>query len=87
MPAVRYTCPDLRQDIARYMPMPKRMSQIESWFKMARAAINVIPNPLVTDWFIKSQEATMDSIQFNLQNTNGQTGVVLIDRTKKGLGA
>jgi len=87
MPAVRYTSHDLHQDVARYMPVPKKMAQIDAWFKMARSVINVIPNPTTTDWFIKRQDATMDSIEFHLQNTNGQTGVVLIDRTKKGLGA
>lgn len=87
MPQVLFENHAKRQAVVRFMPVPKRISELNAWFKTARSVINAIPDPSVTDWFIKKSEATFDRVQFEMQNTLGEQCLITIDRTKKGLGA
>ena len=87
MPQVLFENHAKRTAVTRFMPVPKRITELNAWFKSARAVISAIPDPSVTDWFIRKSEATFDRILFEMQNTNGEQCLITIDRTKKGLGA
>jgi len=73
--------------LGRFMPVPKRVGDMNAWFKTARSVIPQIPDPLTTDWYILDQEATLKEVRFKMLNSLGQTGLLVIDRTKRGLGA
>ena len=68
--------------VSRKFGAPKKMT-MEAWFKAARKVMPEIPDPTKTDWIITHEEASRDAkyITFELSNTVGERGHLLIDRT------
>lgn len=87
MPLVHVNMPTRRFETSKKMPTPKKMANIENWFKDARKVIPEIPDPKVTDWFLKTSHAHPDYVKFEIVNSIGEQGTVFIDRTYKTIGA
>jgi hypothetical protein len=73
-------------NITKKMSAPKKVEQIEAWFKQARKTIPEIPDPEQTDWQITHKDATIKWIKFEMHNTVGERCYVVIDRTVPFIG-
>lgn len=71
--------------INKRLPIPKKVSRLEAWFKQSRKIIPEIPNPVDTDWRIASEEATLQYVKFTMVNSIGERCYVVIDRKADGL--
>lgn len=73
-------------NITKKMAAPKKVTQIEAWFKEARKMIPEIPNPKDTDWIITHQQADVKWVRYDLVNSVGEKCQVVIDRTQPFIG-
>lgn len=80
MPRVQFSFPPRDINITKDMPSPRRIGELDHWYKQARKVIPEIPNLQETDWFIFQQEITESSIVFEIHDSVGQKCAVVIDR-------
>ncbi len=63
------------------MPTPKKMSNLDAWFREARKVIPEIPDIRLELWFIVSSEACKHYIRYELKDRRGVNVYVVILRT------
>lgn len=86
MPQVQFVDPANSIRKTAYMPTPKRMAEIDYWFKAARKAIPMIPNLKDGLWHLERQEANLDYIAFHLRSREGERNYVVILRNADAIG-
>lgn len=60
---------------------PKKVGDLDAWYKAARKAIPQIPDIKNSDWFPYQQGASLDRIAYELHNPIGERCYVTIERT------
>lgn len=68
-------------NISKSLGAPKTAT-LEAWFKEIRKVIPEVPNPKKTDWLIYHQEASLQWIKFEMQNSIGERCYIVVDRTR-----
>ncbi|TXH42027.1 MAG: hypothetical protein E6Q97_36420 [Desulfurellales bacterium] len=86
MAVVQYRNEIRQQDISRRMFAPKKVTEIDAWFKAARSVIPEIPNPKDTDWSIFNHSASPDYIRFDMFNSIGERCYIIIARRHPAIG-
>lgn len=87
MPEVHFVDPVTKEKTVKVMPVPKKGSKIEAWFRGARKVIPEIPETGNGQWYMTYQEATMDWVRFDLTHKSGKKKNVVILRHIGHLGA
>lgn len=82
MPEVLFHHPDKDPQRAR-MFSPKKIQDLNAWYKGARMVIPCIPK-MGGDWRITKESATIDYVKFEVTNSIGKVAWITIDRRKPG---
>lgn len=84
MPTVQFVRAAENVVVTKSMKTPKRIWDINAWFKAARRAIKELDETMTVDgWFIVRSETTLNYVRWDLENMWQETAQVVIDRTAK----
>lgn len=86
MPVVQFVRADLGVRVTKSMRTPKRITDINAWFKTARKAIQELDdvmNQVEHGWYIFTHDVDIRWVKFDLRNRRDERAYVVIDRTVK----
>lgn len=76
------------REFTKFMSVPKKMAELQAWYKGAMKVIPEIPDPVTTDWQIAFQEANIKWIKFEVRHRKTEERqYIVIDRTVGALNA